>query len=339
MEFAVGMSDSTGPFPVPVNPWRRDRWPGGSSSGSANGIVGGLFLGALGSDTGGSIRIPAAHCGITGLMPTFGRVPKAGCVPLAFSMDHVGPLARTAWDCAAMLAALAGPHPADPESAAAAVPDYLDSIDDGIDGLRVGVVREHHLETARPEVVEAFEVAVGTLGELGATVSEVALPLHHEMIAAWMVTLASEACAYHRPDLATRWGDYTPSARTRVAAGVLVSGADYVQAQRVRRLGQRRLAELLTRVDVVVSPTVSEVAPPLEGAFDPPHGSHVHTMYWDLVGNPVLALPIGFVDGLPLGMQVAAAPFAESTLLRLGHAFQQHSAWHAAAPDLEAIRG
>ena len=160
MEFAAGLPEASKPFPVPVNPWRDDHWPGGSSSGTGSGVASGFFLAGLGSDTGGSIRIPAALCGVSGLMPTYGRVPKNGCVPLAFSLDHLGPLARSAWDCGAVLEAIAGYDPLDPDCSERPVDDYLVHIDEGVEGLKVGVARGHHLGETPPEVVLAFEAAV-----------------------------------------------------------------------------------------------------------------------------------------------------------------------------------
>jgi aspartyl-tRNA(Asn)/glutamyl-tRNA(Gln) amidotransferase subunit A len=339
MEFAVGMPEASKPFPVPVNPWKRQCWPGGSSSGTGNGIAAGFFLAGIGSDTGGSIRIPAAFCGVSGLMPTFGRVPKSGCAPLGFSLDHVGPLARSAWDCAAVLQAIAGPDPSDPDSAEVPVPAFSAGIDEGIAGWRIGVLREHHFGDAQPGVADAFEAAVATLAELGADIVEVKIPLYQEVLAATMVTLGAEACAYHQADLATRWADYTVAARRMVTAGALVSGAEYVQAQRVRRVGQRKLAEVLHQVDVIVTPTITMTAPLLGAAMEEELLTRLHTPYWDAVGNPVLAVPIGFVDGMPVSMQLAAAPFAESTLVRAGRAYQQRTDWHRRAPDLEATHG
>ena len=339
MEFAVGMPEPSKPFPVPVNPWRPECWPGGSSSGTGNGVAAGFFLAGIGSDTGGSIRIPAAFCGVSGLMPTFGRVPKSGCAPLGFSLDHVGPLARSAWDCAAVLQVIAGQDPSDPDSAERPVPAYLDGLDEGIVRWRIGVLREHHFDDAQPGVTETFDAAIATLGDLGADIVEVKIPLYQEVLAATMVTLVAEACAYHHADLADRWGDYTVAARRMVAAGALVSGADYVQAQRVRRVGQRKLADVLNQVDVIVAPTITMTAPRLDSAMEGELLTRLHTPYWDSVGNPVLALPIGFVDGMPVSMQLAAAPFAESTLLRVGRAYQQRTDWHRRVPDLEASHG
>jgi aspartyl-tRNA(Asn)/glutamyl-tRNA(Gln) amidotransferase subunit A len=299
----------------------------------------GFFLAGLGSDSGGSIRIPSAFCGVTGLVPTFGLVPKSGVAPLAFSLDHVGPMARTAWDCGAVLNAIAGPHPSDPDSADRPPTDYLAGVDEGIAGLRVGVVREHHLDGASPAVAAQFETAMEALGELGAEVTEVALPLYHEVTSATLITVACEACAYHAPDLATRWADYTMMSRLIMMTGVLTTGAEYVQAQRVRRLAQRKIADLFGGLDLIVTPTISATAPRLDAVLDPENGARLHTMYWNAIGNPLLAVPIGFVDGLPVSMQMAAAPWSETTLLRAGRAFQQHTGWHSRVPDLEAIHG
>jgi aspartyl-tRNA(Asn)/glutamyl-tRNA(Gln) amidotransferase subunit A len=339
MEFAIGLPEAAKPFPVPVNPWRAECWPGGSSSGSSSGVAAGFFLAGIGSDTGGSIRIPAALCGVTGLLPTFGLVPRTGVVPLAFSIDRVGPLALTAWDCAAVLQAIAGPDPGDPDSVDVPPADLLSGSDEGIAGMRIGVVREHHLEGAQAAVVEAYEAAIDTLRELGAQLSETSLPLYHELTAATLVTIWSEAGAYHHRTLGRRWSDYTAGARTMIGSSAFISGADYVQAQRVRGVAQRRLGELFAQFDLLVTPTISMPAPPLEASTSPENGRRLHTLYWNLLGNPMLALPIGFADGLPLGMQIAASPFAETTLLRAGRAFQRQTDWHRRLPELEVTRG
>jgi aspartyl-tRNA(Asn)/glutamyl-tRNA(Gln) amidotransferase subunit A len=338
MEFAIGMPDFDKPFPIPRNPWDTTTWPGGSSSGTGNGVAAGFFLTGIGTDTGGSIRIPAAFCGVSGLMPTFGRVPKSGCVPLGFTLDHIGPLARSAWDCAAMLQVLAGYDASDPNSVDRTVPDYFADIERGIAGLRIGVMREHHFLQPDPGTEAAFDAAIAQLRDLGATVVDVSIPYYQEVNAAGMLSMAAEAMAYHRNDLRERWADYFARTREIVTWGVLASAADYVQAQRVRRVGQQALAEVFEEVDVVATPTASIGAPTYErigsdgalGMF----GS-IHTSYWDAVGNPVLVVPMGFTDGgLPVSLQLAAAPFAEATLLRTGHAYQSATDWHRRVPDM-----
>jgi aspartyl-tRNA(Asn)/glutamyl-tRNA(Gln) amidotransferase subunit A len=339
MEFACGMPDPTKPFPIPRNPWDLDAWPGGSSSGTGSGIAAGMFLAGIGTDTGGSIRIPAAFCGVSGLMPTFGRVPKSGCTPLGYSLDHVGPLARSAWDCAAMLQILAGYDPSDPDCIDAPVPDYLAWLSGSLSGVRIGIERAHHFpDGADPAMSACFDDAIGVLRELGASTLEVSLPLYDEVQAALMPTCAAESLAYHMSDARTRWDDYFEATRAMLARGALVSGADYVQAQRVRRVAQRQLQRLWAEVDAIVTPTSAV------GAFRYGDGALldierlfklVFTSYWDAVGTPALVVPMGFTaSGLPLSLQVAGRAFDEQTVLNVGHAYQQLTSWHTAVPQL-----
>ena len=215
MEFAFGMPDPTKPFPLPRNPWDLKRWPGGYSSETGSGVAAGLFLAGLGTDTGGSIRCPAAHSGVSGLKPTFGRVPKSGLVPLGDNTDNIGPLARSAWDCAAMLQALAGFDESDPDSARVPVPDYLTDLRLDLEGVRVGVARDHHFPpSCDPALAPLFEAAVTQLGELGAIVTDVSLPHWEELYAATYLTWQAETLAYHRQDLQRRWSDYSVGVRT-----------------------------------------------------------------------------------------------------------------------------
>jgi aspartyl-tRNA(Asn)/glutamyl-tRNA(Gln) amidotransferase subunit A len=340
MEFACGAPDPTKPFPIPRNPWDLGTWPGGSSSGTGSGIAAGLFLAGIGTDTGGSIRIPAAFCGVSGLMPTFGRVPKSGCTPLGYSLDHVGPLARSAWDCAAMLQILAGYDPSDPDCKDVAVPDYLAALSGSLSGLRIGVEYTRHFPAdSDPTTRAQFDAAVAMLKVLGASVQEITLPLYAEMGATLMPIVGSESLAYHRADAQARWNDYFEATRTMLARGAMVSGADYVQAQRVRRVAQHELQQLFQTVDVIVSPTAAV------GAFR--YGADdrlldlesmfrlVFTAYWDAAGNPALVVPMGFTaDGLPLSLQIAGRPFEEGTVLRVGDAFQRMTDWHVREPEL-----
>ena len=341
MEFACGMPDTTKPFPVPRNPWDLATWPGGSSSGTGSGVAAGMFLAGLGTDTAGSIRIPAALCGITGLMPTFGRVPKSGCVPLGYSLDHIGPMARSAADCAAVLEVIAGLHASDPDCVEA--PFTSPALTGDLAGLRVGVVRSGHFPDGHdPALPAVFDAAVAELTTLGAEVVEVALPFWQQMLTADMVTLACEALAYHRVDATHRWTDYFAATRALLAQGALVSGADYVQAQRMRRAAQLALGALFADVDVIACPTLSIAGIELAGLLD---GSanimdifgYVHTAYWDSVGNPVLALPMGrSATGMPLSLSLAGRPFDEATLLRAGAAFQTRTTHHLCVPALTA---
>jgi aspartyl-tRNA(Asn)/glutamyl-tRNA(Gln) amidotransferase subunit A len=338
-EFACGMPDRTKPFAVPHNPWNLDHSPAGSSAGTGNGVASGLFLAGLGTDTAGSIRFPAHANGITGLKPTFGRVPKSGCVPLSYSLDHVGPMARSARDCAAVLAVIAGYDPSDESCADVPVDGYLEALVGSLDGVRVGIERAHYLpEDADPALAERFEAAVASLNSLGATVVDIELPYFDEMRTALLATMLPEALAYHLNDLRTRWGDYYATTRETLAFGALVSPHDYVQAQRVRRVAQHGVAELFTRVDVVVSPVSLRAAE----RSDESHPSVVPRIlsgsfngYWNMTGHPALALPIGFTDDdLPLSMQIAGRPFEEALVLRLGDAYQSVTDWHRRLPPL-----
>jgi aspartyl-tRNA(Asn)/glutamyl-tRNA(Gln) amidotransferase subunit A len=343
MEFASALPDPEKPFPLPRNPWNTDTWPGGSSSGTGAGVAAGLFYTGIGTDTGGSIRIPAIFCGVSGLMPTFGRVPNAGCVPLGYSLDHIGPLARSARDCGAMLQTFAGADPRDPYAVDLPVPDFLAGLDGSLAGVRIGVERANHLGVDAEEdaaVAATFEAAVERLGALGATVVEVEIPHYAEALVAAMITCVSEAAAYHREDLRTRAEDYFRANRSMYPLGVCFTGADYVQAQRVRRVAQRSLAGVFADVDLIATPGAVRVAPTYErmlagGTFDILDG--VHTMYWDAVGNPALVVPMGFnAGGLPLSLQLAARPFEEQLLVRAGDAYQQATDWHLRVPRLAA---
>lgn len=341
-EFAIGFPDPTKPFAIPCNPWNLDHSPGGSSAGTGNGIAAGLFLAGIGTDTGGSIRIPAAWNGTTGLMPTFGRVPKSGCVPLGYSLDHIGPLARTARDCAEVLAVIAGYDPSDESCAARPVDDYLGVFTDDLEGLRIGADRSQRFfpEQSDPLLADRFEAAMDSLASLGAEIVDVELPYYEEVSAALWTTMTCEALAYHRNDLGARWDDYTALGRLNIARGAFFSGADYVQAARLRRLAQRKLRQLLTGVDMVATPTAAVTAPTSDELSTPRTEAFfatVFTGYWDAVGNPALVLPMGGgANGLPLSLQLGGRPFEEGALLQAGDAYQQVTDWHLQVPPIAA---
>ncbi|MCW2802125.1 MAG: amidase [Propionibacteriaceae bacterium] len=337
MEYATGVPDPTKPFPIPKNPWNTDYWTGGSSSGTGSGVASGAILGGLGTDTGGSIRIPAAFCGISGLKATFGRVPKSGCVPLGYSLDNIGPMARSARDCALMLNVLAGYDASDPCAAEQPVEDYVAGLTGDLSGLTIGLDRLALVYADRdPAIDPAIDAAVKALTALGAKVVDVTLPLWDELSAATRITSRSEAFAYHAPDLQSRWDDYFEATRQGVGAAVAFSGADYVQAQRVRRVGQKALAALFETVDLVITPTSSVAGWSLDelGSMTERFLA-MHTGYFNAVGNPALVVPMGFNDiGLPLSLQVVGRPFDETTVLRAGDAFQRVSDFHLAVPPM-----
>ncbi|MEV5651176.1 amidase [Nocardia sp. NPDC052254] len=338
MEFAIGAPDPDKPFPVPRNPWNTDRWAGGSSSGSGSGVAAGMFLGAIGTDTAGSIRIPAAFNGITGLKPTFGRVPKSGVVPLGYTLDHPGPMARSAADCALLLSVLAGYDPADPYSARTPADDYVGALTGELTGLTIGVDTLDRFADGGmdPEQPHRFSAAVAELEAAGARIVPVEVPMYRELTAVDVVVMLAEAHAYHRRTLRDRWDDYGRATRIILAGGDAVSGPDYVQAQRVRRIGRQRMAELLAKVDLVLTPTGHLGATALADMDQLQPMSmlaSLHTPYWNPLGNPTLAVPIGTGrDGMPLSMSLSGSHFDEATVLRAGDAYQRRTAHHTEIP-------
>jgi aspartyl-tRNA(Asn)/glutamyl-tRNA(Gln) amidotransferase subunit A len=338
-EFATGYPDPAKTSAIPRNPWDLNRTAGGSSSGTASAVGAGLALGGVGTDTGGSIRVPSAYCGVTGLKTTYGLVPKSGCVPLVFSLDSVGPIGRSARDCAGLLAVIAGHDPGDVASVGRPPDDYLGALVGDLRGVTVGLVQpDLWAADAHPDLAGRLQDAIEVLRFLGATAVPVTLPLYDEVRWAWSVTFGAEAFAYHRNDLRSRWDDYHEMTRLNIAQGALCSGADYVQASRVRRAAQQELRELFARVDLVISPTVGEVAPLVRDTYEPrvsPRAGRSFTVYWSAVGYPAMAAPIGFsTGGLPLSFQVAGRPFGEAAVLRLGDAYQSVTDWHLRVPPL-----
>jgi aspartyl-tRNA(Asn)/glutamyl-tRNA(Gln) amidotransferase subunit A len=295
-----------------------------------------MFLGGLGTDTGGSVRIPSAFCGISGLMPTFGRVPKSGCLPLGNTLDHIGPMAGSARDCALMLGVMGGHDASDVTAWDVPVPDYVAALSGELSGVRIGVDRLDRFvgDAEDPALPALFEAAVAALAGRGAEIVELELPLYQETSMALMCIVAGEMLAFHLPDAQSQLENFVASNRVSIGSHCVHSGADYVQAQRVRRVAHRAITELYSGVDLVVTPTASvgaiafdELGPDLNWF------SQVHTAYWDALGNPVLSVPMGFTaGGLPLGLQFAGRPFDEALVLRAGDAYQQSTDWHLQRP-------
>lgn len=338
-ELGVGSPDPDKPFPMPRNPWDETRWTGGSSAGTAAAIAAGVVGGGLGTDSGGSIRMPAAFCGVTGLKPTYGLVPKDRVVPMGWSTDHVGPLAVTARDCALLLGVVAGPTSADSASAQVPAGDYLAALTGSLGGVRVGVDRMHRIggAVAHPQQPALFDAALNELTALGADLVEVELPHYERVSSAAIVTTLSEALAYHGDRLAARWADFFNNTRTTVGLAAYFTGADYVQAQRVRRLAVEAVDALFADVDLVVMPTAAVAATPydrLDVLFESGEFFAIYSGYWNMVGNPSLSVPVGFTDeGLPMAMQLAGPRFDEATVLRAGDAYQQRTDWHRRSPS------
>jgi aspartyl-tRNA(Asn)/glutamyl-tRNA(Gln) amidotransferase subunit A len=332
-EFAFGIQFPGHRFPAARNPWNVDHIPGGSSSGSGAALATGMVLGATGSDTGGSIRGPAAFCGITGIKPTYGRVSRAGVMTLSWTLDHTGPMARTVEDCAYLLAGMAGHDATDPASSARPVDDYVGALTGSVRGLRIGVPRNYFFEDADDEVVRAFEDALAVLRRLGADVRDLTIP-SFDLSRSFFLILAAESYAYHQHDLATRADLYGEVLRERLLAGALVTAAEYVQAQRIRMQICADVAEAMKTVDVLATPTTPKPATPFTVAYDPEVAfPRTNMPPFNLTGQPTLAVPCGFsATGLPLSLQLSGRAFEESTVLRLGHAYQMATDWHRRRP-------
>ena len=334
-EFAFGLQFPGHRFQPARNPWNLEHIPGGSSSGSGAALTAGLLHGATGSDTGGSIRGPAAFCGITGLKPTYGRVSRAGVMTLSWTLDHTGPMARTVEDCAYLLQAIAGHDAADPASSTRPVDDYVGALDGSVRGLRIGVPRNYFFEDADTDNVRAFEDALGTLRKLGADVRDLQIPAFN-LSRSFMLIMLSEAFAYHEQDLRLHLELYGEMLRERLLTGALVTGPEYVQAQRVRMQICADVAEVMKTVDVLATPTTPKTAPTFKTMYDPELAfPRTNMPPFNLTGQPTLALPCGLsASGLPLSLQLSGRAFEEATVLRLGHAYQRATDWHTRRPPV-----
>jgi aspartyl-tRNA(Asn)/glutamyl-tRNA(Gln) amidotransferase subunit A len=346
-EFAIGGPDFTLPFEPARNPWNTAHYPAGSSSGSAVAVAAGLCAAAMGSDTGGSIRGPAAYCGIVGLKPTYGRVSRRGVFPLSYTLDHCGPLTRTVEDCAIMMQALAGYDPQDPASADVPVPDYRAALAPRLDGLTIGVVRHFHEKDAvadfgadsTPSAAYgvAFDNACRTLESLGARLVDRRLSPLIDYVDANRLIMIAEAYALHEKDFQTRPQDFGHHMFARIALGAFLSASDYVEALRQRRELCLEFARALDGVDVIVSANSTGPAPRIDSL--PTFGTVERASYtgpYNLTGSPALSVPIGFEDGFPLAFQIAGKPFDEAGVMRVGHAFEQATEFHRRRPAIAA---
>lgn len=342
-EFAHGGPSFDLPWPPVRNPWNLDRVPGGSSSGCAAAIAAGMVPAAVGTDTGGSIRIPASMCGITGLMPTAGLISRTGVVPHSFTFDRCGPMAATAEDCALLMQAMVGYDANDPGSVQHTAPDYRAVLEGSLRGLRVGVLRHTWEEDlpAGPDLRDALDKALRTLRELGATLEECRIRPLRDFNDVKVILAESEIVNIHLHDLRQNPGGFGAENRSRMLPALLFSAQDYVSAMREhRRLVIETLA-LHERFDVLIMAGQGEA---------PSFAAHNSLNFWqrpnafvlaNLTGQPALAVPIGFgVNDLPLGMQILGRPFEDATVLKIGHAFQQATAWHlrrASVSDLQPV--
>ena len=329
------------------NPWREGHVSGGSSSGSGAAVAAGLCLGALGSDTGGSIRLPAACCGIVGLKPTYGRVSRAGVMPLSWSNDHIGPLTRTVRDAALLLRIIAGRDPLDATSSRRAVPDYLAGIDESIAGLRVAVPANFFFQGLDPAMESGVRAALSTLEGRGARIEEVRIPDPQMMSDVCNVISRCESAAIHARLYRERPEEIQPVVRARLALGFRIPAHDYLQALRLRaRLTREFLREVFAETDVLAAPVIPEPAPALSHATEGTveelalrQGRFARlTRPFNGLGLPALTVPCGFSEaGLPLAFQIVGRPFGEATVLRVGRAYEEAAGWERRRPPLDPV--
>ena len=329
-------------FQIPVNPWDPERWSGASSSGSGVATAAGLCFGSLGSDTGGSIRFPAAACGIVGLKPTWGRVSRYGVLALADSLDHVGPMTRSTADAAVMLQVIAGQDPMDPTSLPAPVPDMLEGLGQGVKGVRIGLDSRYVEEDIDPELAQAVLAGVKVMEGLGAEIIEVRVPDMDDYVAAWNVLCSTEAAVAHRATYPSRRDDYGPWFRGWLDLGASKTGVDYAGANNVRAACNGLLRNVFENIDALACPSMT--TPP--GRVNPeelygPMGDRDSlvwgrfTVPFDFNGAPTLSLPCGLnSDGLPLSLQFVGKHLGEALLCRLGHAYEQATQWHNLRPNV-----
>ncbi|HVY17671.1 MAG TPA: amidase [Rhodopila sp.] len=337
-EFALGGPSFDLPWPPARNPWNPDHFTAGSSSGTGASVAAGLALGGTGSDTGGSIRGPAALCGLAGIKPTYGTASRMGVFPLSFTLDHTGPLAWTVEDCALLLQGMAGYDPADPASANRPVPNYSADLGKGAKGLRIGVIRHFH-EVDNPvsaTTKAGIEGALDIFRKEGAEVRDVTLSSMADYNAVGWVILTTEAYAVHEPWLKSRFNDYGELFRDRLAFAAMISGADYMQAVRRRRILCDEIATAMADLDVLITASAPAEAPKIDAVpkwamLEKPN----FTMPFNVTGLPALSLCTGYGDGgLPLSMQIVGKPFQEATVFRAGHAYEKATTWRAKRPGL-----
>ena len=340
-EFAYGPTGHNAHYGPVHNPWAFDRVTGGSSSGSGSAVAARLTFAALGSDTGGSIRMPAHFCGVTGLKTTYGRISRAGAMPLSQSLDTVGPLARSAEDCALLMGLMAGADPEDLTASAASVPDYVAATRETVKGLRIGVAAGFYVDDLDPEVASALDDTIAILKREGAQIVTVELPDQRQLSAACQFVIAVEAAAFHKRWLIERPQDYGSQVLMRLQNGLAIPGVSYLEAMRWRGPALAAHLAAVAGVDAVIAP-VAPIAAPTIAESDVGNAPDAEAVIQRLtrftrpinyLGVPALAIPVGFTrGGLPVGMQLIGRPFDEAMLLRIGAAFQRATDFHDRVP-------
>jgi aspartyl-tRNA(Asn)/glutamyl-tRNA(Gln) amidotransferase subunit A len=337
-EFAIGGPSFDLPWPPARNPWNPDYFTSGSSSGTGAAVAAGLVLGGTGSDTGGSIRGPAALCGLAGIKPTYGLSSRRGVLPLSQTLDHTGPMAWTVRDCALLLQAMAGYDALDPASANRPVANLTADLDKGVRGLRIGVIRHFHEvdHPVSPATKQGIDAALDIFRSQGAEIRDVTLsPMMDYNAPGWLI-LTAEAYAVHEPWLKERFNDYGELMRDRLAFGALLRAADYVQALRRRRMLCQEMHEAMADLDILVTASAPAEAPkitevPKWAMLEKPN----FTMPFNLTGLPALSVCTGYgAGGLPVSMQIVGKPFAEATVFRAGHAYEVATGWRSTRPAM-----
>jgi aspartyl-tRNA(Asn)/glutamyl-tRNA(Gln) amidotransferase subunit A len=334
-EFALGGPSFDLPFPPARNPWNPEHVTGGSSSGSATAIAARMVRMAMGSDTGGSIRGPAAWCGLVGIKPTYGRVSRRGVFPLSWTLDHCGPLSRDVEDSAITLQVLAGYDPLDGASADVPIPDYRADLGGGVQGLRIGVPRAFFTtpSVAVPDVIAGLDRTVAQLRAAGATVEDVTLPDYALFAAAGRVIMMAEAFAIHEADMQTRLLDYGEMTASRFVLGAAITASDYINALRARRELTDAVNATLSRYDALLSISGLSTAPRFDAKLDNrASASPMQTIPFNVTGHPAMSVPVSLAsDGLPIGVQVVGRPFDEAMVFRIGRAIETLSGWERVA--------
>jgi aspartyl-tRNA(Asn)/glutamyl-tRNA(Gln) amidotransferase subunit A len=336
-EFAFGATGVNPHYGPARNPWDVERITGGSSSGSGASVAGGECAAALGTDTGGSIRIPASLCGIVGLKPTYGRVSRRGVLPLSWSLDHVGPMTRTVEDAAIILQAIAGRDAADASTSDEPLADYTQTLRGGIQGLRIGVPKQFFFENVDAEVESAVRSAIRVLEDMGAVVTDVDVPLIAEIPGGVTAIMLPEALTYHHKWMSERPDDYGDDVRYRLELGATFLAVHYVQAQRLREMAvEAWRAEVFSKVDLIATPTTPITARPIEeGDLQVTFNLIRFTNPLNFLGVPAISVPCGFTaEGLPVGLQLGGRWWDEATILRAAHAYEQATDWHQRRPLL-----
>jgi aspartyl-tRNA(Asn)/glutamyl-tRNA(Gln) amidotransferase subunit A len=345
-EFAYGATSAVTYFGAVHNPWALDRVSGGSSGGSAAAIASDLCFGTLGTDTGGSIRIPGSHCGVVGFMPSFGRVSNRGVIPMAWTLDHVGPLCKTVEDAAWVLQAIAGYDPMDPSTVDVPVPDYNRAFKSQVSKLRLGLPKASFFDGLDPEYAKAMDAAIEVLRRLAGGITDVQLPPAVNAPTVW----GPETYAYHAKWLTESPEKYQAATRTQMIRAAEMKPEVYVEARRQVELVRREIKKTFANVDLLITPTMkgppatiaasqnpNPPAPPANAAAPRnTGGGNVNSPgAFDVYGLPALTLPCGFTNGgLPIGLQISAAPFAETQVLAMAHAYEQATEWHTRRPKL-----